>query len=1591
MADHLIGRYKIEGLLGRGAMGVVYKAYDPILDRYAAIKVMSTSGELDDELRARFFREARSAARLSNPNIIGIYDMGEDKDRPFIAMEYVEGEDLKHLIKQRLFLPFEKKVRLIIQICDALSYAHLHGVIHRDIKPGNIRITRLGEVKILDFGLARLESSEMTRTGMLMGTPYYMSPEQAKGAREIDGRSDLFSVGVILYELLSYRRPFEGETPATVCFQIIREPHAPLSTYLPGCDPELESIIDKALAKEPSDRFDDCGQMGVALNQFVKSLPGRQAALLESIAKVEAEIEAALNEAGIIDRAGLDQIALNEVTMARPVESSASSAEQSTVIGTAERDDYGSLLIRFSAANRQLDALKDNLDKFQAFQEAYRTTRDLFEKGDWQACLGNLEKIEKEFPVTPEMLSMRSVCLKELAKAEAERQKRSEVEAALSGAKAAWKRGNLEACVKACQLVLRIAPDCQEAVELREQAQALLTRGRRARELLDQAVALFKQNQYQKAGDLIEQAVDLDPELKEAIELRQSIEERVRKEQKQRERLHAARASWEAEDYAAARKALQAAIALGGESQEARDLANRIAATEKELQRAARLLSQKKYGDAVEAAGAVLRLQPGQSRALQIQKEAEAALDLNVRIARAREKAAALVASGSHQEAIAVCEEGLTLDSEDEELKRLLEQSRAYLERQSKIQKLLAECEARLSESNWQGAVEAAEAALALDSGSAKARELKRQATEQIERAETLSALRKRARDARAGESWSEAEAVALEGLRLEPNDSELLEIRAQVAAGVQKLKRIASILAEAGQNLKGEKFESAVALADQVLSLDAANREAAAIKQAARRAIDEARKRVEAERQKAIEAARSTARSYLQKGEYSKCVEACDEGLAMAGFDRTLEELRSNADRAIRERSEKLDGALTRGREALAAGRIADALQAAADARDIDPGEQAVAELEQAAGRAQAEIERRTKVEELLAAARQAKEESAAQRCSELTREALGLEPSHVELQELHQWASTVLEAERIERERRAKIAASWKAAQSAIQRRKYRRAVRNLDVVLGLDAENREAARARQEAAEAAVIQRGKRVKLAYYGVAGVLSLSVAVFGILPVVSTNENEPAQVPVQQAPAAVNPQPRIDIPPAPKPSNPKEEPAAEVSRLIEQASKSLKEKDYAGASQLARQVLGMSGSNAEARRIEQAADKSLEEIASGKREVRSLISEGKADEALRRLNVVLQLAPADNEASQLAARLNNLTAAKEVADRAGTDMREAKARARTIAADSPNLLDRAVRIENEAGRLYANSQFGEAAAKFNQAKDAFVSAEQEATNRAQQRRLEAARQPAVQAQQGYDQSRAKALAAGADQFAADLLRQADAKAGEARRKLAANDFSGAQQDFRSAARLAEDAADAASKTQENRRAEKDSRDTALGQARTNAEQVRRRLDTAKGSFGAQDAEAAAEEAKAVSLFEQGVFDQAAAAFERSLKRYQVLAQDHEGVRSVVSAFSRAYSGRDLRALKELWPGIDSETERVFKATFEASQAVELSLRASEIDINQDSAVATGSGRLRVTPINGKPLERESTTVKFQLARNGSSWAIQSYRFSSAAR
>jgi serine/threonine protein kinase/tetratricopeptide (TPR) repeat protein len=259
-----LGKYEIVGKIGQGAMGEVFKAHDPILGRDVAIKTMTAAIGSDEELRKRFHREAQSAARLSHPNIITIFDFGEDQGKVYMAMELLEGDDLKDLIGRHTPLTLEQKLGLMEQICDGLAFAHAKDVVHRDLKPANLHIQRGGQVKIMDFGLAKMASSDMTRAGMIMGTPNYMSPEQVRGEKATS-RSDVFSLGAVFYELLTNRKPFEADSLHAVLFQVMQNEPESLATAAPNVPPALRQVVERAMLKDPAGRYRDGADMREAL------------------------------------------------------------------------------------------------------------------------------------------------------------------------------------------------------------------------------------------------------------------------------------------------------------------------------------------------------------------------------------------------------------------------------------------------------------------------------------------------------------------------------------------------------------------------------------------------------------------------------------------------------------------------------------------------------------------------------------------------------------------------------------------------------------------------------------------------------------------------------------------------------------------------------------------------------------------------------------------------------------------------------------------------------------------------------------------------------------------------------------------------------------------------------------------------------------------------------------------------------------------------------------------------------------------------------------------------------------------------------
>ena len=287
-ALQILGRYKILRVIGRGAMGVVYEAVDPDIDRVVAIKTinLTLSPEEMVQYEARFKQEIKAAGRLNHPNIVTIYDVGKTDNLAYMAMEFITGCELKDLLKSGTALPIDVALDIIAQAAEGLAFAHSRDIIHRDVKPANIMLLENDEgmvAKITDFGIARMPASSVkTMTGMVMGSPRYMSPEQVTG-KNLSARSDIFSLGVVLYETLTGTAPFEADSISSIMYQTVHEPQQPPSSINPKLDPELDALVAKALAKSPDDRFDTMKAFARKLREVLRARVGATPISLEQL------------------------------------------------------------------------------------------------------------------------------------------------------------------------------------------------------------------------------------------------------------------------------------------------------------------------------------------------------------------------------------------------------------------------------------------------------------------------------------------------------------------------------------------------------------------------------------------------------------------------------------------------------------------------------------------------------------------------------------------------------------------------------------------------------------------------------------------------------------------------------------------------------------------------------------------------------------------------------------------------------------------------------------------------------------------------------------------------------------------------------------------------------------------------------------------------------------------------------------------------------------------------------------------------------------------------------------------------------------
>jgi serine/threonine-protein kinase len=353
MISHL-GRYEIVGELGQGAMGVVYKATDPLIDRIVAIKTITLSLAQDEreEYEGRFYQEAKAAGRLSHPNIVTIFDVGRSGDIAYIAMEFLQGRELRDVLNDEKLLPVDQALDIVAQVALGLAYAHEHGIVHRDIKPSNIMVLRDGHAKITDFGIARMASAAVrTQTGMVLGSPKYMSPEQVMG-KLTDQRSDIFSLGVMLYEMLTGQPPFLGENVNAIMYQTLNaipQPPSSLNTAVPDM---LNFIVAKALAKDIENRYQNARDLANDLRACLGTM-ARSALPLDAVKPV-----GTISSSGITSHAGeSDENSDPVVTMRLSPSFDSAGATMRLAAMTASPEDVEELSKTFKMARPSVEEI----------------------------------------------------------------------------------------------------------------------------------------------------------------------------------------------------------------------------------------------------------------------------------------------------------------------------------------------------------------------------------------------------------------------------------------------------------------------------------------------------------------------------------------------------------------------------------------------------------------------------------------------------------------------------------------------------------------------------------------------------------------------------------------------------------------------------------------------------------------------------------------------------------------------------------------------------------------------------------------------------------------------------------------------------------------------------------------------------------------------------------------------------------------------------------------------------------------------------------------------------------------------------------
>ena len=679
--------------IGRGGMGSLYLAWDPVLERQIAIKLLREDME---ELRERFDREARSVARLRHPNIVTIFDVGEQDGQPFIAMEYIHGQTLAEIIRGEPQPSVSRKLTIIDELCDGLGFAHKMAIIHRDVKPANVMVENEGGVKILDFGIARVAESGMTMAGMLIGTLNYMSPEQISG-QVVDNRSDIFAIGAVMYELLSQRQAFPGGLQNGIIHRILNQPPAPLEAFCPTLDEEVIEIVHRALEKDAQARYQDL------------------AAMRRDLQRVRQKVDTLAGEAVVAN----PETSGETVVVERPEKKSSHPGRRATPREALARLRATQLAAHLEAAQRA------------------------FDDGDYDGAVSSAEHallLDPEDPKAAEIIDRARAVLDELSVQDLVKRAAELVDA-----------GSLTEALGLCEQALTIAPGSPAAVELRDTLDRRRLERDRERQRVESARAATARAErclatgnYEDAIAAAEEALQDSPDHGGARRVRQqALQELERTRKEARDKLAActtedARRAFDAGEHD---RALGILAAFEGEHSHVAETLEALRREKARLEREAERARREQVNDAVTRASAepsheaaiehlrsALAVDPSRTDVSKLLADRQHALDIEreeARQARLREQQIAdglarAAAEASHEAAIAILEPLLPLGPDRQDLREALENRRSALDRQREAgrarQKQVDDAIARAkAEASHEAAIEHLRSALAVD------------------------------------------------------------------------------------------------------------------------------------------------------------------------------------------------------------------------------------------------------------------------------------------------------------------------------------------------------------------------------------------------------------------------------------------------------------------------------------------------------------------------------------------------------------------------------------------------------------------------------------------------------------------------------------------------------------------------------------------------------------------------------------------------------------------------------------------------------------------------------------------------------------